>query len=86
MPERWVEMIPFILSAGQTGIKFSMQRVFEGLIIAFVAGGVCLLGAYAVLDNRLAAVEGQMEGTNKRIDKIMDDLYIPRVKNGGHHE
>ena len=79
----WLNIIPFMLTAGQTQ-KLSVQRITEAVIIAGITAGVVMYTTQQVIAERLEGVrkdvqrvEQKVNIVDTKVERIRDDLYIP---------
>jgi hypothetical protein len=82
-PSNWLDLIPFMLRAGQTQ-KLSMQRIAEAVIIAGITAGVVMYSTQQVIAERLEGVrkdvqrvEQKVNVVDSKVERIRSDLYAP---------
>jgi hypothetical protein len=76
-PTSW---IPFMLTAGGQSTHLNIQRIFEAVLIAAVAGGVATWGTQQVLVYRIGSLEQSVLEVKREVGEIRRDIYRPAVK------
>tara|TARA_R110000803_G_scaffold4054_9_gene13928 strand:- start:4217 stop:4492 length:276 start_codon:yes stop_codon:yes gene_type:complete len=83
----FINYLPFVgLNMSNMDVKSPfITRMLEAAIMSAVAGGFAMYISVAIIKTEIdqlrvgmSAVSAQVEVVNKKIEKVRDDLYVPR--------
>tara|TARA_R110000803_G_scaffold210829_1_gene284079 strand:- start:22209 stop:22484 length:276 start_codon:yes stop_codon:yes gene_type:complete len=83
----FINYLPFVgLTMNNMDVKSPfITRMLEAAIMSVVAGGFAMYVSVAIIKteleqvrNSVTAVAVQVELVNRKIEKVRDDLYVPR--------
>tara|TARA_R110000822_G_C15338773_1_gene495885 strand:- start:12202 stop:12477 length:276 start_codon:yes stop_codon:yes gene_type:complete len=83
----FINYLPFVgLTMNNMDVKSPfITRMFEAAIMSAVAGGFAMYVSVAIIKTEIDqlrvsvfAVATQVEQVNRKIEKVRDDLYVPR--------
>lgn len=72
--EKWLGMMPFMLTMGQPQPKLNLPRLIEAIIIAVLTGVAASYVTVARLDERLSATQQHVQRLEQRVDKNLDRI------------
>ena len=75
MPEKFLQYIPFLMMTTEGKIKVNTTRILEAIIYAVIGGLMSGYISVKIMEVKILELE-------KKVDKIYNDIYVPRMPRG----
>lgn len=79
MPERFIELLPFLLVTNGK-VQLNTSRIIEAVLIAVIGGAFAGYLAVQKMDVKMQEMEKQVLEMKQDMKRFYTDFYIPRGK------